>query len=398
MTDTGAISNPLGVPVTLEDWEALLESVRSYAPEEWMAPARHSFGLAASIGPEALTELPAVREANREVSLMEATGRWRISARPFRQPSSFVPGDVLALRATATVHIALTGFKDGVVIARRDALPLASLVQSAQSYWLPASGVEAVLDSEPPPGLDDLVLPARASIVWFAEPVAPSALLRPLEIAELTKSMWVPGTGTLRVDEPWYPLAKADQALVRADANLDMARIEGVLLLADPNLRPTDAVAWMMATYEPDSPMPERTPVLARRSLAGWRPVLDMISAIVAWGDWHPPAERLELDEAPTREQLRRLRFGRTRRLEESGSLAGVEVLDTRRRAPAQASGGEDTHASPVTHFRRGHWQRYRHGPRDSWHYETHWIPPMVVNPTGPGDSRRRVYRLPPPG
>lgn len=388
--------NPLGVPTTFEDWRSLLDSVASYAPEEWIVPADWSRGLAASIGPEALTEVPAVREANREINLMEATGRWRMSNRPFRQPPSFVPGDVLALRATATVHVALTAFKDGLVIARRDALPLASLVQSAQSYWLPASGVEAVLDSEAPPGLEELVLPATASIVWFAEPVAPSLSLRPPEIAELTKSMWIPGTGTLRVEEPWYPLGKADQALVRADANLEMARIEGVLLLADADLRPVDAVAWMVAAYDPDSPMPERTPVLARRSLAGWRPVLDMVSAIVAWGDWHPPADRLELDPAPTRDQLRRLRFGRTRRLEESGSLAGVEVLDTRRRAPSQAR-GEETHASPITHFRRGHWQRYRHGPRDDWHYQTHWIPPMVVNPSGPGERRPRVYRLPPP-
>ena len=336
MTDSTPSYNPLGVPTSLEDWRSLLDSVASYAPEEWMAPARRSLGLAASIGPEALTELPAVREANREVDLMEATGRWRISTRPFRPPSSFIPGDVLALRATATVHIALTAFKDGLVIARRDALPLASLVQSAQSYWLPATGVEAVLDSEAPPGLDQLVLPSTASIVWFAEPVAPSVSLRPPGIADLTRSMWVPGTGTIRVEEPWYPLGKADKALVEADANLEMARIEGVLLLAGADLRPADAVAWMMATYEPDSPMPDRTPGLARRSLAGWPPVLDRSSAIVAWGDWHLPAERLELDEAPTREQLRRPRFGPTRRLEESGSLVGVEVLDTRRRAPAR--------------------------------------------------------------
>lgn len=43
------------------------------------------------------------------------------------------------------------------------------------------------------------------SIVWFDKRVAPSVSLRPPGMAELTESMWIPGKGTLRIEEPWCP-------------------------------------------------------------------------------------------------------------------------------------------------------------------------------------------------
>jgi hypothetical protein len=105
----------------------------------------------------------------------------------------------------------------------------------------------------------------------------------------------------------------------------------------------------------------------------------------------------VDLSNQPTRDELRQLRFGRTRRQEEAGALARVLVLDSRRRAPAPPAGAGGHHASPATHLRRGHWQRYRHGAVDDWHYERHWVPPVVVNPDGRAEPRSRVYRLPPP-
>jgi phosphoglycolate phosphatase-like HAD superfamily hydrolase len=63
--------------------------------------------------------------------------------------------------------------------------------------------------------------------------------------------------------------------------------------------------------------------------------------------------------------------------------------------APSQGHGG--THASPSTHPRRAHWQRYRHGSSEDWHYEHHWVPPLLVNPQGTAAPRPRLYRLPPP-
>ncbi len=193
-----------------------------------------------------------------------------------------------------------------------------------------------------------------------------------------------------------YLAARADNALVLADAALDRARIDGVLLLAEDDGQPIDLVAWVLSTPQPGLPTPKRTPIPARPSCAGWRGALDLLAAIVAWGDWHPPAEPIELSLEPTRAEMRQLRFGRTRRLEEAGALARVLVLDTRRRAPEVPASRSQTgsHASPATHLRRAHWQRYRHGSPDDWHYERHWIPPVLINPQGTGAARPRVYRL----
>jgi hypothetical protein len=80
---------------------------------------------------------------------------------------------------------------------------------------------------------------------------------------------------------------------------------------------PTDEkpqVATVLET-KADSSGRRRMPDECRMMVDVNRP---MMSAVVARGDRHPPAEWLELDEAPTGEQLRRLRFGRSRRLEES--------------------------------------------------------------------------------
>ena len=34
----------------------------------------------------------------------------------------------------------------------------------------------------------------------------------------------------------------------------------------------------------------------------------------------------------------------------------------------------------PREHYRRGHWARRRHGTREKWQYQWHWIEPTVVN------------------
>ena len=48
---------------------------------------------------------------------------------------------------------------------------------------------------------------------------------------------------------------------------------------------------------------------------------------------------------------------------------------------------------------RKRHWQRYRLGPRDNWHYERRLIDPIVVNPGHKASPALTIYRLPaPPG
>lgn len=379
-------TNPLGVPESAEEWAAALDDIARRCPIPPIVSPDVERG-----------HVDFIEGVARGLQIMEATGRWSFTHVPPRQPARYVPGDVVALRSkTVLDYVLFSPGQDDDAGVHHDALPLGSTLASAVPYWLPAGAATAVLDSEPPADAGDLSLPYPAVSVWFAEPLIPSAPLRPAGLGELAAGLDMrAGAAPAYPTSLEYPMAKAAEALTAADRDLERSRIEGVLLLADDDGRPIDPAAWVLADHESPG-MPQRTPILARPSAAGWRATLGMLTAIVAWGDWHAPADPIELSHRPSREEFRGLRYGRTRRREEAGALAGVLVLDAQRRAKATSPtvGG---HAAPAAHLRRGHYHRYRHGPNEDWHYETHWIPPLLVNPDGRADPRPRVYRLPPP-
>ena len=378
--------NPLGVPETEADWQFVTETITRRSP---VPPVGDDFER---------IHVAFLNGLAKDMQLIEAPGRWLFSRPPNRQPAEYVPGDVLALRAKAVMDYVISFPDSKRPSIRFDAVALGALLATAQPYWLPAPGVGAVLTSEPPPDLHELRLPYPAVSIWFALPIQPRTAMRPEAYNSIGWLWGGPADPDFARDEA-YLAARTDHALLLADRALDRTRIEGVLLLADDNGQPQDLVVWMLSTPHPGRALPLRTPLLARPICAGWRGALDLLTAIVAWGDWHPPAAPIELSAEPTRDEMRQLRFGGTRRREEAGALARVLVLDTRRRAaedtaPRSRTG---THGPPATHLRRAHWQRYRHGSPDDWHYERHWIPPVLINPQGTGAPRPRVYRLPSP-
>jgi hypothetical protein len=70
---------------------------------------------------------------------------------------------------------------------------------------------------------------------------------------------------------------------------------------------------------------------------------------------------------------------------ERRGDMIGVHVIDLQRsltaaqNSPQPGAESLGQHASPRPHDRRGHSRRVRIGPRDAWHYEQRWIPPVRV-------------------
>ena len=162
-----------------------------------------------------------------------------------------------------------------------DAVALGALLATAQPYWLPASGVGAVLTSEPPPDLDELRLPYPAATVWFAQPIQPSAPMRPAAFESLGWLWGGPSVPEFARDSAYLP-ARTDHALERADRAPDRARIEGVLLLAEDDGQPLDLVVWLLSTPEPGRALPIRTPMPAWPRFAGWRGALDLLRAIIA--------------------------------------------------------------------------------------------------------------------
>src|SRR5216683_146351 len=78
--------NPLGVPETEADWQFVVETIARRSP---VPPVGADLERVHVAFPNSLA---------RDMQLMEATGRWLFSRAPNRQPTEYVPGDVLALR------------------------------------------------------------------------------------------------------------------------------------------------------------------------------------------------------------------------------------------------------------------------------------------------------------
>ncbi len=171
--------------------------------------------------------------------------------------------------------------------------------------------------------------------------------------------------------------------------------LEGVLLTARPDGQLDDGVAWLVRT--PGSQVVElRSTILGRIREAGWANVVHLLAAIISWGVWTAP-EPLAIDLDGDRAARRSIRKGRLKRLEEAGGLAGVLILDAKRRPAPPSSPPVGTHASPIPHVRSGHFKRVPVGPREEQRREIRWIAPTMVNPTGAGSDMIRVYRLPSP-
>jgi len=160
--------NPLGVPETEADWQFVTETITRRSP---VPPVGDDFER---------IHVAFLNGLAKDMQLMEATGRWLFSRPPNRQPAEYVPGDVLALRAKAVMDYVISFPDSKRPSIRFDAVALGALLATAQPYWLSASGVGAVLTSEPPPDLHELRLPYPAASIWFALPIQPSTAMRPV--------------------------------------------------------------------------------------------------------------------------------------------------------------------------------------------------------------------------
>lgn len=315
-----------------------------------------------------------------------ATGRWHITTTR-REPDRLVPGDVVALTGLHAESLTLTVGSDGDVFVVGAGVRAALSLMDARAYWLPASAVEAVVSSDLPDSgqLSELRLPERVCIVWLAAPVT-----LPSEAAPAGGSSTMEG-----VEDLEWPTEAAFRMLDLIRQRPYECRLEAVLLTADEEGHPADAVAWLVKA--PHGEHPSRAMILGQPSVAGWRQLVVLLAAIVSWGDWQPPPDPPDIDIMEADRQTRRqLRKGKLRKLEEDGAFAGVRVLDARPRRRSRTD-GTGTHASPLPHVRRGHFRRQPVGPREEGRREIRWIAPMWVNPDDAGRNVKRVYRLPPP-
>lgn len=367
----------LGIPETIDDWWAIARAIR----------ARRGRSV------ESL-----IRQGQWEERVSAQLGRWPLRSPHGTEPSTYVPADVLVLRTLAA------GLDLGLGLPDPSQAPpyrggLAALVFDGVPHWLTARTAQGITHSEPPPAemLADLRLPYDEQVVWFGSPT-PVGTAGDL-VSDFVRCSVRDARGPLgqvRMDDVPWELAVGSVALVGADPGDAPARdvqvsVEGVVLLAGAEGHPVDLMAWVLACVPPPSALrsrPIRCIVPARRSQAELAPAVANLMAVVAWGSWQAPtAERLS-------PRARRGEMRRWMRHNDLSALGPVRVLDAPRHvvrpAPEAPIG---THASPVTHLRRGHWRR-QWRPSTGGHVPT-WITPVLVNPTGADDGQVVVWRLP---
>jgi hypothetical protein len=282
---------------------------------------------------------------------------------------------------------------------------------SAATYWLPAGQTASFAESEPMEEADraEMVLPFPQIFLAFAEPL----------VLEKTS------TATAQTEEAWRVLSEISHDILRENGTaghavesrlsrggtdiLELpsidemisqrgALIEGVLLLADSLGRPDERFAWCLTIPGAYGSTLGRFVVPAQRSATEYRDVIDNLTAVVAWAQWHEPDQNTEVPLGVSGVALKEYVSTPDFQRNAKRAGAGIRVIDvksTYRGAGSRTSreSGEPNHnVSP--HIRRGHWRRQRFGQGLEQSKRIR-IAPVLVN-AHRGDIAHRVYRLRP--
>jgi hypothetical protein len=101
---------------------------------------------------------------------------------------------------------------------------------------------------------------------------------------------------------------------------------------------------------------------------------LKSCAQILQWGQWDETDKTVDLAKRIDRKAFRRDLSA----LSKSPSWISYRTLNESKTVssrPVETSGRKVS-----AHFRRGHWHRYRVGPRDEWQYERKFVRPVIVN------------------
>jgi hypothetical protein len=323
-------------------------------------------------------------------------------ALPLHCPPQYVPGDVVAIRARAG-RVALRRTVEDPGAFYRDEptrlhmlweMTIARLVYGAVPYFLPAASAHGIMASVPPDAglVADLRLPYRAVGVFFGSDLEiPPELMGGEDALDHRRRVNDPSED-LRLNLP--SIVRPAVTAIRQGKPLALT---GMVLVGGEEGGLSDFALFIVRT--PTNRVYGHSLVEGLLSRSRLTPLVRNLAASVAWGDWTPPPEVLQLPEADSAEFRRAINRGAFRRREPRGVAAGVYVLEAPRPGIRHATRQthQNEHASPVAHLRRGHWRRQRIGPRDEWHYEGRWVRPTLVNPEGGERGATRVYRLPVP-
>ncbi|PZF62132.1 hypothetical protein DEI92_01065 [Curtobacterium sp. MCBD17_034] len=249
---------------------------------------------------------------------------------------------------------------------------------ASATYWLPAGQTASFAESEPLTESDraEMVLPFPNVFLAFAEPLllersrtpSPAEAERWKQDSQITHD-------ALHRDEPIRDLVNARSRANHFDSpvpDLDEiiasfgAQVEGVLLLADSLGRPDDMFAWCLTVRGAYGASLGRFVIPASRALTQYRDVIDNLTAVVAWAQWHEPDSSTEIPLGMAPADVDTLISTPAFKRDAKRAGAGIRVVNVgatyrggkaRRAVEAEAA----SHVSP--HIRRAHWRRQRFGP-----------------------------------
>lgn len=279
---------------------------------------------------------------------------------------------------------------------------------AAATYWLPAGQTASFAESEPMDDSDraEMILPFQQVFLSFAEPLVidPSGLATAQtdkmweELSAIAHDVYRDNRTASFVAEERGRIAKgASRVPPTIDGLLSEvgAHIEGVLLLADSLGRPQDSFAWCLAIPGAYGSTLGRFVVPALRSTTDYRDVVDNLTAVVAWAQWHEPdqstAVPLGISQEDLEDHIASADFQRNARRAGAG-IRVVDVGSTHRRAGSRSNGDDGSGVHLAPHIRRGHWRRQRYG-QGGEQIKRIRIAPVLVN-AHRGDIAPRVYRL----
>lgn len=359
-------------------------------------------------------DTPVDQRLDRDYRLVRAAGRWR--GEPLRPPANnrFVPGDVAAMRLAVVNDEIAVRMQQRLAAVQAGRKLTSTLEQSATAldaiarlwlyeatpYYVGLSTLVGLVDTELPSDEDlaDLNFAGDVAVFFGGD------ITVPMELVERDSTLREVGDRFDRAKsdgDEWISADDTPPTTVAAPLVAIMRRqplqVCGVVLHASPSGGFDDLVMWL--TAQPENSERPRSIVYGWLSRSMLRHVAVNLAAAVAWGQWSIPDLGNVLGDDPDAAEFRAVvKKGWFRRREPAGGAVGVRVLDVRRTVRQRSDDQGGTHASPTAHLRRRHWQRYRVGPRDDWHYERRLIDPIVVNA---GDRRfdepLTVYRLPLP-
>jgi len=282
---------------------------------------------------------------------------------------------------------------------------------AAATYWLPAGQTASFAESEPLNDDDraEMVLPFPQVFLAFAEPLVLDPKTKRADMTEKKWRILSEVTHDLYRDKDSVG-SGFDHALERTRPDIMIlptldemlsevgAHIEGILLLADSLGRPEDRFAWCLTVPGAYGTTLGRFVVPALRSATEYRDVIDNLTAVVAWAQWHEPDHSTDVPLGVSAKDLEDYISSPDFQHNAKRAGAGIRVVDVRAtnrsassRAPHDGD-RESTDTNVAPHIRRGHWRRQRFGQglQESKRIR---IAPVLVN-AHRGDIAHRVYRL----